>query len=282
LLLAKIVDEKTGGRIEIRVFPSEQLGTERQYMEGIKFGSIEMGSVTGNILEAFDPIAALLLLPYIVRDFEHGFRVEDGPVGTEMKTRILKNTGLRTLGFNTTGIRSVLARDKQIRSIEDFKGLKIRVPESPIMVSTFKHIGANPTPIPWGEVYTAVQTKVVDACESPPPILYDVRLFEVAKFLTLTNHIYTNQFILINEKVWQSLSKQDRDAITAGMKANQELQRKLSVAAHTEILERVKREGVSVFPIDTKPLQEAVRPIYKERAKKIGGMALIDKVVETR
>jgi tripartite ATP-independent transporter DctP family solute receptor len=251
-------------------------------MEGLKFGSIEMGLVAGNIVEGFESIASLPSLPYLMRDFDHAFHVEDGPVGAEMKSRILKKTGVRLLGFNVSGFRSVLTRDKPIRTFQDFKGLRIRVPESPIVVSTFKHLGANPTPIPWGELYTSLQTKVVDACESPPQFLNDAKLFEVGKFLTLTNHIYTNMFILISERVWQSLSEQERIAITAGAKEEQNMQRKFSVDFQTTILERIKREqGVTVIPIDTKPMQKAVRPMYQEFAKKIGGMSLIEQVINT-
>jgi tripartite ATP-independent transporter DctP family solute receptor len=282
VLFTKEVREKTQGRIEVRLFPSEQLGTERQIMEGLKFGSIEMGIVAGNIIEGFEPVAALLSLPYLIRDFEHAFHVEDGPIGDKMKAKILKTTRVRPLAFNMTGIRSVLRRDKAIRKFEDFKGLKIRVPESPIMVSTFKHLGANPTPIPWGELYTALQTKVVDACESPPPTLYDGKFFEVAKNLTLTNHIYTNQFILINEKMWQGFSEPDKAIIgKAAVDYLQNYERKLAVGLHTKIIERVKGEGVKVFPIDTKPMQKAVRPMYQEFGKKIGGMSLIDGVINT-
>jgi len=104
----------------------------------------------------------------------------------------------------------------------------------------------------------------------------------VAKFLTLTNHIYTNQFFMINEKTWQSLSDQDKTVIAAAAKVDQELERNLAVKLHTDIIDRVKREGITVIPIDTKPLQNAVTPIYQEYGKKIGGMELIEKVVNTR
>jgi TRAP-type C4-dicarboxylate transport system substrate-binding protein len=112
--------------------------------------------------------------------------------------------------------------------------------------------------------------------------LYDGKFFEVAKYLTLTNHIYTNQFIMINEKVWQKLSDSDKRALSEAAKKNQDFERKLSVDSHTKILERVKREGITVLPIDTKPMQAAVRPMYQEFSKKIGGMSLIDKVLSTR
>lgn len=285
VVFANVVREKTEGRLELRVYSGMQLGTEKQIMEGLMIGSIEMGKVGGNVVEGFAPIGSLLYLPYIIRDFDHAFHVEDGPVGEKMKAEVFKKTGVRTLGFNFSGIRSVLSRDKPIRTIVDFKGLKIRVPESPIMISTFKYLGANPTPVPWGELYTAFQTKVVDACESPPRTLADAKLFEIGEFLTLTNHIYSNLFVMINEKFWQSLSEKDKAIFIAGAKADQDFERKLASKLHTETLERIKREGrITVIEIDNKPLQKAVQPLYEEYSKKIGagGMEIIEQVIKTQ
>ena len=281
LQFAKDVAELTDGRIEVTVHPSETLGTERQLAEGLSFGTIDLSPITANVIQGFEPSAGLTALPYVIRDFEHAFRVEDGPVGDEIERRILATLGARTIGHNTTGFRNVVTRDKPIRSLADFKGVKIRVPESPIMVSTFKALDANPTPIPWGELYTSLQTKVVDAAESAPSMLDSIKIFEVGKLLTRTNHMYTGQFLLINEKLWQSLSSADQEALSQAGKAYTDWQRQFVVQSADAVLEGLKKRGVQVFDIDTKPLQERVTPLYEEYGKTIGGMSLVDQALKS-
>lgn len=283
LELARIVKEKTNGRIEVRVLPSEQLGSERQVMEGLQFGSVEMGYVTGNVVDSFEPAAGLLSLPYIVRDFEHGFSIEDGPIGDEIKRRVLEKTSVRILGHNVTGFRMLATKARRVQSLKNFAGLKVRVPESPVMVDTFRALGANPTPLPWGELYTALQTNLVDAGEAPPAALADIKVFEVAKLLTQTNHVYTNGYIMINDRVWQRLSAEDRAILAEAALANQALQRRLTVEAQSSILEKLKADGVEVISIDTGPLQAAVAPIYEKFAKSLeGGAELIAKIQKSK
>lgn len=274
------VAKLTNGRIEVTIHPSETLGTERQMTEGLSFGTIDISPITSNVLQAFEPSAGLSALPYLIRDFDHAFRVEDGPVGKEIERRILAKIGARTIGRNVTGFRYLVTRDRPVESLADFKGLRVRVPESPIMVATFKALGANPTPIPWGELYTSLQTKVVDAAESPPAMLDSIKIFEVGKLLTATNHMYTGQHLLINEKLWQSLSAADRTAISQAAKSYTDWQRQAAVRDQTETVEKLKARGVKVFQIDTKPLQEKVRPLYEEFGKTIGGMDLIEQTLK--
>ncbi len=281
LRFAKDVAKLTNGRIEVTVHPSETLGTERQMTEGLSFGTIDLSPITANVLQAFEPSAGLTALPYMIRDFDHAFRVEDGPVGKEIERRVLAKVKARTIGHNTTGFRNVVTRDIPIRSLADFKGLKIRVPESPIMVSTFKALNANPTPIPWGELYTSLQTKVVDAAESAPAILDSIKIFEVGKLLTRTNHMYTGQLLLINEKLWQSLSGADQKAVSQAGKAYTDWQRQFVVQSADSVLEGLKKKGVKVFQIDTRPLQEKVTPLYEEFGKTIGGMSLVNQALKS-
>ncbi|MSP98698.1 MAG: TRAP transporter substrate-binding protein [Betaproteobacteria bacterium] len=270
-----------GGQVEIRILPNAQLGTERQILEGLMIGTIDMGAIAGNILQGFEASAGLTSLPYLIRDFDHAFKVEGGPIGKEVEKRILAKTGVRVIGYSTTGIRVIVTPGKPIVSLVDFKGLKIRVPESPVMVATFKALGANPTPIPFGELYTALQTRVVDAAESPPAVLNDIKLFEVAKAMSLTNHVYTNQYMVINEKAYQRLSEKERAALLAAGREATTWQRAVTVKGQNEMIDHLqKTAGVKVYPVDTAPLQKAVAPVYQDYAKTIGGMQLIDAVVK--
>lgn len=272
--------KKRTGTVELRVLPSAQLGNERQIMEGLMVGTIDMGNVTGNVLQSWEASAGLTALPYIIRDFDHAFKVEDGPTGKEVEKRILGKTGVRVIGYTTPGIRVIATQSKPIATLADFKGLKIRVPESPVMVATMKALGANPTPTPWGELYTALQTRVVDAGEAPPAALNDIKLFEIAKVMSLTNHVYTGQFMLISEKVFQKLSAKERAALIESGREATAWQRASAVKEQTEIIARLEKSGVKIVKVDTAPLQKAVAPVYQDYAKTIGGMALIDAVVK--
>jgi len=277
------VKKRTGGQLEIRVLPAAQLGNERQIMEGLMLGTVDMGNVTGNVLQGFEASAGLTALPYLIRDFDHAFKVEDGPIGKEVEKRILDKTGVRAIGYTTTGIRVIATQSKPIVSLADFKGLKIRVPESPVMVATFKALGANPTPIPWGELYTSLQTRVVDAGEAPPGALNDAKIWEIAKTLSQTNHVYTGQYMLISEKAFQRLSEKERAALLEAGREATVWQRNGTVKEQTELTERLqKTAGVKVFPVDTAPMQKAVAPVYLDYAKTIGGMRLIDAVVKQK
>ncbi len=280
-MVAEGIKKRTGGQVEIRVLPSAQLGNERQTMEGLMLGTIDMGNVTGNVLQGFEASAGLTALPYLIRDFDHAFKVEDGPIGKEVEKRILTKTGVRAIGYTTTGIRVIATPGKPIVSLADFKGLKIRVPESPVMVATFKALGANPTPIPWGELYTSLQTRVVDAGEAPPGALNDAKIFEIAKTMSLTNHVYTGQYMLISEKAFQRLNEKERAALLEAGRDATVWQRSVTVKEQTELTERLqKTAGVKVHPVDTAPMQKAVVPVYQDYAKTIGGMQLIDAVLK--
>lgn len=276
-MIAEGVKKRTGGSVEIRILPNAQLGNERQTMEGIMVGTVDMGNCTANVMQGFEASGGLTALPYLVRNFEHAFKVEDGATGKEIEKRILAKTGVRVIGYSTTGIRVIATPAKPIVSLADFKGLKIRVPESPVMVSTFRALGANPTPIPWGELYTALQTRVVDAGEAPPAALNDIKIFEIAKIMSLTNHMYTGQFMVISEKSFQRLSEKERAALLeAGREATQ-WQRALAVKQQTEMTEQLQKTmGVKVYKVDTAPMQKAVMPVYQDYAKTIGGMQLIE------
>lgn len=279
---AEIVKEKTKGQIDIRVFPSGQLGNEREQIESMQMGSLELGNFGSNVAQSFVPLAGLTSVPYIIRDIDHGDKVHDGPIGQKIREAVLQKIGLRILYFVTYGVRNVLTANKPILKLEDFKGLKIRVPTSPAFVESFKLLGANPTPIPAAEYYTAFQTGIVDAVEGTPDVLQDFRLFEIGKHYTLTRHIYTDGFVLIRNKIWQELSGDNRKALEEASREADLYQRKLVRNAEQEAFELIKKQGVKIYKIDTAPLVEAVKPYYNKTADAVGGMSLIQAVLNTR
>lgn len=282
LKFAEEVRARTGSEVEVQVLPSGQLGTEKEMFESMRLGSLEMGIIAGNAIEGFEPSAGLFSLPYLLRSNQHAFDVQDGPVGREIARRVLSKTGVRYLAFGNIGFRNVLTKDRAIRALDDFDGLKIRVPPSPAFVAAFELLDANPTPIPGGEMYTALQTGVVDGVEGTPDILEDFKMFEVAGNYTLTRHIFTDIPLVIAESVWASLSTAHQNAIQEAALVAQEFERDLIGRIETETLARVKAKGVNIYEIDTAPLRERMAPYYDEFAKRIGGPELIDQVVATK
>lgn len=279
---AEIVKEKTKGKFEIKTYPSAQLGNERELIEAMQMGSVEMSLVAGNVTQNFAPLAGLTSLPYVIRDFDHGDKVHEGPIGQKIKDNILQKTGIRVLFFITFGIRNVLTVDKPVLKLEDLKGLKIRVPTSPAFVESFKLLGANPTPIPAAELYTSLQTRIVDAVEGTPDVLQDFKLFEIGKHYTLTGHIYTDGFVLIRDKIWQELPADTRKILEEASREADLYQRKLLRSAQEEGFNLAKKQGVKIYNMDKAPVIEAVKPYYVKSADQFGGMDVIQAVINTR
>lgn len=278
----KFADEvkaRTGGVIEVQIFPSSQLGSEKEMFESMRLGSLEMGFIAGNAIEAFEPAAGLFSLPYLFTNNDHVFAVEDGAPGKEIARRVLGKTGVRYLAYGNIGFRHTLTRDKVIRTAADFAGLKIRVPPSPAFVSAFRLLGANPTPIPAGEMYTALQTGVVDGVEGAPDILNDFKMFETAKNYSLTRHIFTDINVVIAERIWKAMPPAHQKALAEAARVAELYQRDLLRKSEDSLFESLRKNGVVIISVDTAPMRAKMAPFYAEFAKRIGGPALIDQAV---
>jgi tripartite ATP-independent transporter DctP family solute receptor len=177
---AELVDQKTKGAVNVQVFPSSQLGNDRDMTEGMRLGSVDFALIAG-VLSNFEPRLGLLEIPYIFRDAEHMRKVLNGPIGDELASAVQKS-GIRVLGWWERGPRE-LTSNKQVKSVADVKGMKIRVPEIPVSVDAWRAFGANPTPMAFGEVYTGLQQKVIDGQENPLAIISSAKLYEVQIFL---------------------------------------------------------------------------------------------------
>ena len=207
-----LVEGATGGNVDVKVFPASQLGNERELIEGVKIGTIQMAFVSGAI-SGFYKEAMVLDIPYLFANGPVAWTVMDGPFGDAMAADILQKTGMRVLAFGETGFRNFTNSKLPIKSPADMKGLKIRVMETPVYVNMVKALGAAPTPIAWSEVYTALQQKVVDGQENPVATIVQAKLYEVQKYMILDGHSYGCDFFLINEKFYQSLPKDTQELI---------------------------------------------------------------------
>lgn len=264
--LAERVFEKSSGRLRIDIYPSEQLGSERECLELLQIGSLGMTKVSCSVLEGFVPSMSVLSLPYLFRDKEHSFKVLEGEIGKKFLLTGEKY-GLRGLCFYDAGSRSFYSIDKPILSPSDLVGMKIRTQESPTSMRMVQMLGGSPTPIAWGELYSALQQGVVDGAENNPPSFHLSRHYEVCKFYCLDEHTGVPDILLISTKIWGDLSSELQEILQEAANESAQYQKELWKKATQEALEQVQKFGVKVFTPDKASFVEKVKPLYEEYKK---------------
>lgn len=257
--MADKIAEKSAGKLQVEIYPSQQLGTERQSLELLQIGSIAMTKVSGAVLENFAPNMQVLGLPYVFRDRYHAYEVFDGPIGNRLLLESEKSR-LRGLAFFDAGQRSFYSKEP-IRTPDDVADKKIRVMESVTAMNYVRSLGGAPTPISWGELYTALQQGIVEGAENNPPSFYSSKHYEICKYYTLNEHTAVPDVIIISTIVWNQLSEEEKSWIEAAAEESKDYQRKLWIAAEEEALEAVKKAGVEVIIPD--------KTLFAERSKKV-------------
>jgi len=249
------------GKLKVMIYPSQQLGTERQCLELLQIGSLDMTKVSVGVLENFAPKMKVLGLPFLFRDREHSFKVLDGPLGQE-----LLNGGekywLKGLGYYDAGSRSFYTVNKPVHTPEDLIGQKIRVMESVTAMEMVSGLGGSPTPISWGELYTALQQGVVDGAENNPPSFYLSRHYEVAKYYTLDEHTVLPDVLLAATHLWEKLSEEEQGWLKKAVDNSVVYQRKLWLEAENEALEAVKKAGVEVIYPDKTLFSDKIKDSF--------------------
>ncbi|MEA4880028.1 MAG: DctP family TRAP transporter solute-binding subunit [Synergistaceae bacterium] len=267
---AELVKEKTGGAIEVQVFPSSQLGNQRDLIEGLTFGTVDMTFTSTAVLGNFLPEAAVFDLPFIFRDIPHAYKALD-TVGMEIVKPIEKR-GIKVLAMFENGVRHMTNNRNPIRKPEDMKGLKIRVMEQPIYIEMIKILGASPTPMAFGELFTALQQGVVDGQENPAAHIYTSRFFEVQKYISLTAHTYSAEPLLIAMSVWTKLPEKHQKAIQEAADEAKDWQRDLCRKLENGYWEKIKESGKSEIndDVDKAAFMEATKPVWGMFEEKLG------------
>lgn len=261
--MAERVAEKSDGKLIVDIYPSGQLGSEREALELLQIGSLGITKVSAATMESFAPKFKVFGLPYIFRDKEHFFQVIDSKVGEKMLSEGEKYR-LRGLTFYDAGSRSFYTVKRPINEPDDLKGMKIRVMPSNMAVNMVQALGGSATPISWGELYTALQQGVVDGAENNPPSFYLSRHYEVAKYYTLNEHTTIPDILLISEHIWNKLSPQEQQWIKEAAEESAVLQRELWAEAEEEALKAVKEAGVEVIIPNKELFIEQVEPMYEK------------------
>ena len=257
--------EQSGGQLILKIYPNQQLGTERQLVELLQIGSLGMTKVSSATLESFAPAMQVLSLPYLFEDDAHRDQVLNGPIGKELLLSAEKYW-LRGLCFYDAGKRSFYSKDAPIERPEDLVGKKIRTLESAMAIDMIKYFGGSPTPLAYGELYTALQQGVVDMAENNPPSLYTSRHYEVCKFYSLDEHTAVPDVVVVSTKVWELLTEEQRDWLQAAADASAVYQYQLWAASVEESFAELKAGGVQITRPDKEPFRAAVAPIYEEFA----------------
>jgi TRAP-type transport system periplasmic protein len=277
----EIVEADSGGEITVEVYPNGQLGQEREVLENLQNGAIEMALTGHDPLATFDPVVSALGMPYIFNDVDHAFRVVDGEFGQLVKDSLLTKN-LRLLEFGENGFRVVTNSKRPIEKPEDYKGLKIRSPQAPVNLAITNTLGGTATPTPFGETYTALQQGVIDGQENALPQIYDSKYSEVQKYLSITNHLYGFTTLLIGEPTFSKLTESQQELVLeAGkeaMRAQREYSRNLS---ENELIGKLEEQGMIINYPDLAPFKEATKDVYKEFLKDFGQEAY-DMIVNTQ
>jgi tripartite ATP-independent transporter DctP family solute receptor len=256
------LSELSDGAMDVKIYPSSQLGTEREMIELLQIGSLSMTKVSASPLEGFVPAMKIFSIPYIFRDNDHFWKVLNSEVGKGLLKGV-EPFRLKGLAYYDAGSRSFYTNSKPIRTPADLAGMKIRVLNSPTAVRTVRELGGAATPVAWGELYTALQQGVVDGAENNPPSYYLSRHYEIARYYSLDEHTSVPDVMLMSLRVWENLTDQQQAWVDEAMQDSVLFQRKAWQASTLDSLAKVKADGVEVIYPDKKPFVEAVKPFHE-------------------
>ncbi len=246
--LKEIAAAKSDGRIQIQLYPSAQLGPEDAYIDGIKKGNVEMG-ITGTLMGRDVPVINLGELPFLFDGWDHAKKVFFGNIGQEMVAALPEKAGVRLLGWYADGFR-VISSNTDLSSYEKLSGMRLRVPNTPVYVNMAKGFGANPITLAFSEVFTAIEQKVVDGQENPAATIRSSRFYEVQKYILDSKHMFSPRLLIINDKLFQSMSPEDQKILLDSVREAAEYQWQISIEAERKDMEFMSVNGVKIIVPD--------------------------------
>ncbi len=269
---AELVKDKSGGKIEVKLFPGGVLGGDVQTVSALQGGVIEMTVLNAGILASNVKQFGAVDLPFLFNNGEEADKVMDGPFGTGLAD-LLPDTGLVGLGYWELGFRNLTNNRHPVTKIEDIKGLKIRTIQSPIPIELFNNLGANAVPLPYTELYTALETGTVDGQENPAANILNAKFYEVQKYMTVTRHQYNPQIVLISKKFWDGLNDEEKVVLQTSATEARDYQRQVSRELDAKAIADIKATGMEVSelsPEETQKLRDAVKPMIEKFSAEIG------------
>ena len=263
LKFEELVEERSGGDFDVQIFPSSQMGPDREMIEGVQTGVLEMAVSPSSFFAGWDPAFAVIELPYMYPSKEVALDVLNGDAGDEMLAR-LENQGLVGLGWMENGLRHITNNVRPIKTPEDLQGIKLRTMKVPAHVDTFKALGANPTPMNFGEVYSALQQGVIDGQENPVALIDSQRFYEVQKHVSLTGHVFTVYIPVVGEWFWSGLTEDQQSLLREAMTDAAAYQQELVNAEEAGQLQKIRDAGVNVVELDA-----AARQVFSDQTQEV-------------
>jgi TRAP-type transport system periplasmic protein len=275
---ARRVNEKLAGKVKVVTFGSSQLGGDKEMIQKLKLGTIDM-ALPSTVMTSEVDLFGIFELPYIVKDRAHMARIEKDVFWPTLAPETEKK-GLKVLAVWENGYRHITNNKKPVKVPEDLKGFKLRVPEGKWRVKMFQEYGANPSPMKFSELFTALQTGVMDGQENPFTQIYSAKLHEVQKFLSLSGHVYTPAYLLVGSRKYATLPADVRKVLEDTARETQAFVYTTAARQETELLDKLKQAGMQVNEVDKNAFIAASKGIYEEFGKEVAGAKpLIDKAV---
>jgi tripartite ATP-independent transporter DctP family solute receptor len=279
---ADLVKERSNGRIQVTVYPDGQLGKgERELLEAVQQGTIDIYVGSTGPIGGFSPTIGILDIPFMFNNYEHVDKVLDGPIGQQLLDD-LEKAQFKALAFWENGFRNLTNSRRAVRVPADAKGLKIRTMENKVHIAAWKAAGVNPVPMAWGEVYGALQQKTIDGQENPIAVIYSVKLNEVQKYLSLTQHVYSPAVLIVSLKKWQSIPKPDQEMLFKTAREVAQYQRKLGRDMEEKQITELSAKGMKVEKkIDKAAWRKAMQPAISSVAEQFG-KEKVDAILKTK
>lgn len=263
----ELVEDRSNGSIEVKLFPGAALGGEKDNIEQLKTGQVAL-AIFGDILPSLlAPEVSPTVIPFIYPNIEEVYKAWEGELGDMMKEKIMERGNMMIVGLQRRGARHLTA-NKKIETPEDLKGLKLRVPEIPTWVKIWKAVGAQPTPVAWPEVYSALQTGVVDGQENPYSNIYAAKLFEVQDYVMETGHLQNVFHWAMSLPIYKKLTPYQQQIVLTSAKEAAEYGDKITQEKLNDFKAKVKAEGMEIVKVDTSLFREKAKPVIKEMAQK--------------
>lgn len=274
LRFGELAEKKTGGRVKVQVYPLSQLGAQREMLEGLRLGTIEMTMVTVGFMSSYDQFLNIFELPYLYRDHFHSYKVFDGPVGEDVKKRIESKTDFKPLAFYEAGVRHVTNSRRPIKTPEDLKGLKIRVPQSKVNMDALAAMGATPVAMAFPEIYSALQQKVIDGQENPYTMPWNFKFYEAQKYVSKTGHMLLTHTVLYSKKLWEKLPADIQAALVESANESKHYQREQVRLMEEKVKGLlVEKGGMEFNEANQDAFRKAVEPLYGKYAAEYGAEA---------
>ncbi|WP_372803318.1 TRAP transporter substrate-binding protein [Paracoccus seriniphilus] len=272
--IERLIEERSNGDIDVRIFTDSQLGNQREMVEQLRSGTLEMTWVTTGFFGSWVPELGALEIGYLFKDREHAFRAFGGELGEEVASRVNEH-GVHLLGYFEAGMRHLTNSKRPVATPEDLAGLKIRTPKSTYHLRTLEMMGANATPMAFNELYTAMEQGVVDGQENPLSNIYNAKFSEVNDYLSLTGHLHLTHMVLYSDELWQKLTPEQQEIIHGAVQDAQQVQRDKVAADDASLLDELAAEGMTITEPDRDAFAAKVAPLRDDAIAEFG-----DTVVE--